>query len=750
MYWIGFLLIALTLLNIPVKVDVPSHSFADLIVELDEGMVGRLETLGHVRMVMSGIATLRVSRHLIDDVVGIVRAVYSPRRFTPSLEVSTAEIGLPEIMEMKGLNTAGIDGSNVLIAIIDTGVDYNHPAFKDSEGRSRILYIWDQTLEGKPPKSFDYGYECSPEEINSGGCPERDVNGHGTLVASIAAGSSGVARSASLIVVKAGGPVCDGRFWSFDEAGLLDALAYVHEKAVELGMRLVINLSLGTDIGGHDGNSPLEKVLDSLVEQGVVVVVAAGNSAADGRHVKLHTSAEAPVGIRFNIPDQTSEYSISLVTQPDEGLGLTLVSPGGEKLEIGLNRTENWKAYEVSTESYKRGSIWEGLLTVTGPVEGLWRLEVSENSLDSRLLHLWLESDTCSSLRESFTAGVGYEISQESTVSIPGTASKVITVGAYMTRNRWVTESGRTVGVDGVVGSLEYYSGRGPTIDGRVKPDVTAPGGVIIGAKSRDMGGVSIDPSGLERPGRGTSMATPHVAGVAALILQISPTTTAEHVAYVIQKTARQDNFTGSIGSAGSNAWGWGKLNAVIAYPLIIQITGYTPSTLSLSVNGTSTPLSSGRAEIILLKNTLYELRPVFTGDGVDVRYRVEPEKYYVSSAGEVIFSVSAQYHVNVFGGDGELLYSGWVPSKTVLDLENLSGLGAGQGFHLVRRSVAGYYVDGSFFLERRVLVDRPANIYIVVAEDYTGLLLVAVISAVIPVSIYLGWVYARYRRNRW
>jgi hypothetical protein len=285
-------------------------------------------------------------------------------------------------------------------------------------------------------------------------------------------------------------------------------------------------------------------------------------------------------------------------------------------------------------------------------------------------------------------------------------------------------------------------------MDGRVKPDLVAPGGIIIGAKSRDMGGSSIDPGPLERPGRGTSMATPHVTGVAALILQLSPNITSEDLAEVIRRTARQDNFTGPIGLKGSNLWGWGKLNAVIAYPLSVRLAGYKQGNLSLSINGTPVSLSSVRAVVLLPTNMVSELRPAFTGDNGSVRHIVEPEVFYASYPGEAVFTISTQYYVRVYGVNNELLYSDWAPAGTILDLEELSGLRAGQGFQLARRSVVGYYTDGSGFLERRVSVERPMNIYIMTAEDYTYVFLVTVISVAVSASIYLGWVYAKYRRK--
>jgi hypothetical protein len=193
------------------------------------------------------------------------------------LDLSTVDIGVNLLNNVTGVNAESVDGRGVLIAVVDTGVDLSHPAFKTPEGRNRILYVWDQTINGKPPKGFSYGYECGPDEIQQETCPERDFVGHGTIVASIAAGGvgggwrlRGVAPGAELIVVKSGGPACGGSRWFFDEKGLIDGISYAVEKARSLGRRLVVVLSLGTNLGGHDGGEPLERMLEGWAEEGVV------------------------------------------------------------------------------------------------------------------------------------------------------------------------------------------------------------------------------------------------------------------------------------------------------------------------------------------------------------------------------------------------------------------------------------------------------------------------------------------------
>jgi len=737
-----------------IPVTTPSPSSISMVAVVSHPLDISLEKIRDVARldsIIGDVVTLETTTWGLDYLKSsdVVKSVNSPRMFRAMLEISTVDIGLPELLEKSGLNIQRVDGSGVLIAIIDTGVDYLHPAFLDEENRSRVLYIWDQTIQGRPPDGFNYGHECGPEEINSGSCPEVDTNGHGTHVASIAAGSHGVARKASLLVVKSGGPACGGGLWTFDEKGILDGLAYAASKARSLGMRLVVNLSLGTDIGAHDGSSSLERALDHLVDEGVVVVVAAGNSASDGRHVTGMVMEGANVGLRWNIPGETSEFSISVVTGPRENLSLAIAGPDVDNVLLLGNSSSSADGFVISMEEYV-GKVSHRLVTVKGNVRGIWVLNIVGEEISDGLFNAWLESDTCSSTRETFTTGAGYEISDGMTVSIPGTAEKVITVGAYMTRNRWVTQSGRTVDIGGVAGSLEYYSGRGPTADGRIKPEIVAPGGVIIAAKSRHSAGSQLNPSPLERVGRGTSMATPHVAGVAALILQLSPILKPADVAEIIKGVARHDNFTGGIRLSVSNEWGWGKLNADIAYLLPVTVNGLSQDLeATLIFNSTRTPLTSQPAILLLPKVLKTDLALNITAKSSGVRAEASPERMLVSEDSTPLFQIITSYYVQVYSSLGDRIFADWVPKGASLDLRELTKAELRTSTPLVRRNIVAYVADDGSLLSERIVVDKPLTLTLALADDYSDLFIVIMAPAVIAAAIYLGLVLRAYRRRR-
>ncbi len=253
-----------------------------------------LGSLGVITGSMGRVTTVQLPLTAVEEVAELdfVSGLFAPRSYRPTLDLSAPDLGATYVWQnVTDTHGKPIDGSGVLVGIIDTGVDLSHPDLKFPNGTSKVVYLWDQTASGKPPAGFTYGVECSSSEINNGKCTERDTFGHGTHVASIVASSGnasgkyrGIAPGASLIVVKSGSPICEGESWTFEDNAILDGLQYLVDRARALGQKLVINLSLGGNIGGHDDTSPFELILNDLSAQGVVVIVAAGNEANTNIH----------------------------------------------------------------------------------------------------------------------------------------------------------------------------------------------------------------------------------------------------------------------------------------------------------------------------------------------------------------------------------------------------------------------------------------------------------------------------------
>ena len=482
-----------------------------------------------------------------------------------------------------------VTGNGVIIGFVDTGIDVSHPDFTFPNGTTKILYVWDQTTPGRPPPSFGYGYECNSQDIQSGKCPENDTFGHGTHVAGIATSSgratgnyTGVAPGASIIFVKSGNETCDGTGWTFDSSEILDGINYIVTKARQLGRRAVINLSLGGNIGGHDGSDPMEMALDQFVEAGTPVVVAAGNDGQDNTHIQGRFTKYGNVTFNIISHQTTTDLAIDIWYSPQDDIDATLTTPTGRSYTVSASIGETTSAYGNVTTLGRSSDLGKELYFEINSQNALpasnWRVTLAASRVVSNgIWDAWVDTASCVSPGASFLPASGYSIDQNDTIGIPGTAYDVVTVGAYVTKTSWKGLNDQLFGsTSSATGGIASFSSRGPTRDGRIKPDVTAPGSVIASARSKDVATDPSDPDQFHRILAGTSMAAPHVSGTIALMLQYSPNLQATDIPSIIRETARQDSNTGLL-TSGSPSWGFGKIDARTATELI---------RLTLIVNG--------------------------------------------------------------------------------------------------------------------------------------------------------------------
>jgi subtilisin family serine protease len=575
-----------------------------------------------------------------------------------------------------------VDGSGVLIGVIDTGVDLSHPDLKFSNGTSKVLYLWDQTVSGNPPEGFSYGFECSWNEINSGKCPERDTFGHGTHVASIATSSGnapgnyrGIAPGASLVVVKSGAPSCNGDSWNFEDNAIIDGLHYLVERAHTLKMRLVISLSFGGNIGGHDDTSPLELVLDDLSAQGVVVAVAAGNEADNQVHVTGSLRLGNPSRVGWGPTGQAHNAVFDMWYPTDRVISAALVTPSGEAVD-GPTRSDGTKTADGLVTILSSTTATGEEVTVSVESNNTLRTSgwnVVLNATDGRpnvKWDAWVDSDSCSDPAASFLSGGGYKIDASDTVTVPGTASGVITVGAYVSKNSWINRLGKKVSAQFyTVGEIADFSSRGPTRDGRIKPDVSAPGLFITAARSSDVPPSENDPDQYHRVLAGTSMAAPHVAGVAALMLQYRPELTPQEVKSILVKGANLDDFTGFIdASEGSNEWGWGKADARTATSLfrVSSILESLPPTFAVHFAVDGQPYG------LLYGGKVLTLRFL---SGSHHLFRVTGETFTANTTRYVIAEYGADFYTNA-------AFKPTVRVQYLLSLESSLGQTDGQGWY--------------------------------------------------------------------
>ncbi len=242
----------------------------------------------------AGVVTARVPITRLAELEGnlAVDRIEPSHRLKPSLDVvkSVALSGGLNLGILENANDlSSADGSGVVIGIIDSGIDYTHPDFKDSLNNTRILAIWDQTSAGSPPAGFGYGNECSQASINAATCTQQDTNGHGSNVAGIAGGNGragglnkylGMAKGANFIIVRS----------NLSDGVIIDGMNYIVAKAQSLGKRAVINMSFGGQSGAHDGTDNLETAI-AAVAASTPIAIAMGNDNADSPHASFSVPA---------------------------------------------------------------------------------------------------------------------------------------------------------------------------------------------------------------------------------------------------------------------------------------------------------------------------------------------------------------------------------------------------------------------------------------------------------------------------
>ena len=518
-----------------------------------------------------------------------------------------------------GFFTTEYRGQGMIIGIYDSGIDWSHPDFIDESGQSRILYLWDQTCEdGDSPDGFGYGSEYNRQNINDeiDGSPAgivqgKDVVGHGTHVAGIAAGNGratgnglpsgvyvGVASEAELIVVKGG----DGVYMTDP---IIDGIRYIFQKAEALSppRPAVINLSVGgTHRGPHDGTSAFEQAIDNILNEkaGRAIVTAAGNDGDYPPHFGMPFSIYqgrdtlvVTFSIDYNAQDREDFVSFDVWHPALSDLEVTVTTPGDVSYgPLGRGESETWEGTEgrifVNNAPYPdlypgngQREVWirlsdgrPGGTLVDNLTVGTWTLLFagllySDDPEKEERFDGWLCE---SSMNVQITSGSDRSI----VVAEPGNSRLCIAVGSYVSRDEWPSMYMDPYHPGGLtVGALSDFSSPGPTWDNRQKPDIVAPGEYILSSLSS-----FIDPDpiphetatdGVHWTMKGTSMSAPHVTGVVALMFQADPDQWASEIRGHLIFSARKTASMG--GEEWTKDWGFGKLDAVEAMRRITDVS---------------------------------------------------------------------------------------------------------------------------------------------------------------------------------
>ncbi len=526
-------------------------------------------------------------------------------------DIAGEEIAAAEVHEGVQLPDS-FSGAGVIVGLVDTGIDYHHPDFQDDEGRSRILAIWDQNRPGGPyPRELDssYGTECDAESVADGSCPLFDADGHGTHVAGTMAGRhesyGGIAPDANIVVVSYDSSLDMGSGYAntIFSTNICQAAYYVFEKARAAGMPAVVNLSLGTHIGAHDGTSLFESCLAGLVEgsAGRAIVAAAGNEYSnDARYTGIHAggSVDGVAATNFVIRRTSRDriYYIDLWADAGSDLAVGLAihegTPDGDPLEFsgmaeaGTTRQGTFLDGDVEylinmteTESTLNGKQHVGVrirlgADVTTPSQFSFDLVVEgTGNFDA-----WLFPDKPAKMVQ-FTnvegdRGAGWNYlpgDRQKSVAIPATSPAIVAVGGYTTRNDWDGGPG-CCRISYTLGDILNFSSAGPSADPErtgQKPEIAAPGGMIVSALSHDANPNSLLLMDEEHVLQaGTSMAAPFVSGTIALMFSANPNFTHTDVKGYIIAGAYADDFTGDV---PNDRWGYGKLDVLTSVGLAID-----------------------------------------------------------------------------------------------------------------------------------------------------------------------------------
>jgi subtilisin family serine protease len=604
----------------------------------DRRGLDELRTLGAiVNSVRNDIATAELPLDAIDQLnattaIGVVEVAHT---IAVTHDSTAKAIRLNDVRRLVAGEWTGSTGKNVIVADYDTGIDFTHEDFRTSTGATRIIGLWDQTRSAAPPppSGFTYGYYCSQQVIqrvidvpaDATQCPEQDTNGHGTHTAGSAAGDgsaagagtafqyAGVAPNADIMIVKGGNG-------SFAESNIIDGLRWLEQQSRLLNRPMVVNMSLGGQTGAHDGTRLYEKAIDDLARPGFIVVISSGNEGSNANlrnrdgspftftPVYIHGMGQTAGGgsrdFTFDVSGFTAlggtcndVVGFSFWYKEQDRLRITLLRPDGSSVtrDTGEPSTsadhatgnifiDNSSGGPNPLNGDREAIIQANDCGLSGaaPGVGTWTLRVAVlNAASNQPYHFWMIQNF---LGAAAAARGRSGFDNRYVVGSPGNARSAVTVGAFTTRLCWPTGTSQACFTQvEELGDLARFSSGGPTRDGRLKPEIVAPGIAVVSAFSRNSNPATnrITPDGLHVANQGTSMAAPHVTGAIALLLEAKPTLTSAEVRDVFARSAARDAFTSRAYSTDAGAqprdwWGYGKLDVPSALCNLGSGTGST------------------------------------------------------------------------------------------------------------------------------------------------------------------------------
>ncbi|TCT16300.1 subtilase family protein [Natranaerovirga pectinivora] len=503
-----------------------SNEYADLIVQYEGNIATAMSALNGIcyQIIDERYAVIHTFRNMITDIpqqlVSAVEFPMQPRLLGPT---GLGSIDAAGILIFHTQPYVPLRGRGVIVGFVDSGIDYTHPSFIYEDNTTKILSIWDQSIqEGEPPLNFQYGTEYTEDDINNALASENpfeivpsiDETGHGTFLAGVAAGRyvdqiAGAAPDADIIMVK----LKPGKNYireiyllrddaiTYQDNDIMLGINYLMQKAAIYGRPLVICVGLGNNQGAHDGTSVLEEYLSRIARtRGYSVVVSTGNEANLAHHyLGNYPPGEPFQDVEITVAGNERGLNVQIWVQTPDIYSVGIISPTGEVIPRIAPRLRVREEFQLLLErsrvyiEYQRIEEKSGdqliLLRFDLPTQGIWTIRVYGDVVVSGQYNMWMDREgwiqpATQFLRPNFNT----------TLTLPSTSREPISVGAYNHMDN----------------SVYIGSGRGPTRDGRLKPDLVAPGVNVLGPLPNNTYGTMT----------GTSVSAAHVAGASALLLE--------------------------------------------------------------------------------------------------------------------------------------------------------------------------------------------------------------------------------------
>lgn len=489
----------------------------ELIVKYHGDIQTPVQTVGaRAEILNESFATVLIEPSKIINFLSFFEIEYVslPKRMFYIIRESYGKACLTNVHNVAPYN---LRGQGVLLGIIDSGITYTHPDFRNEDGTTRIAYLWDQTISGNPPVGFSLGAEYTREQINEALrqptieetltlVPSIDEIGHGTAVAGVAGGNGrvsqgievGVAPEAEFIIVKVGTQQ-ENSFPRTIE--VMKGIKYATEKAMELDRPIAINIGFGMVQGGHDGRTLLELFIDQMVVRWKsTIVVGTGNQGNQANHTAGIIEAGGTKEIQFIVGSGQVFYGFNLWKSFIDVFEIKITSPSGEETDrlksiptnqfYRLGRTNIFINFSQPSNINIDEEILVYMESDNQFVDpGIWTLTVYGIEVTNGSYNIWGATEESTGGKTSFVDPIS-----STTLTIPSTSFSIVGTGAF----------------NPITNQIAAFSGRGFTRDNRVQPSIVAPGVNIMTANNQ--GSYSL--------ATGTSIASAFVAGGAAILME--------------------------------------------------------------------------------------------------------------------------------------------------------------------------------------------------------------------------------------